>query len=407
MTHTFGRTPIVARWASALMVVAGMLGVAVSPAPAQIVDPDWSPPRTVYIPETGQTVDRLFLDLWRYSGGYWAYGFPITPEYTLANGHVVQYYEYARFEYLPEGDEFGNLVRLGNIGEELRPYVLPRRYGVPIPLAEADPRAGEADASATGVAAELGQTLLAWAPIPTDQIQPNSATYRYVPETRHSVRHGFKAFWEGTGEAAYLGNPLTEEYVQDGTTYQVFERGQLAWNPSVDPYMIPVGEILAERYGLDTSPQPRGDVPVYSEELFVPPIIRPGAPPAGPVQGAAKTILVSIGQQALWAFEGSTVVLSSYVSTGKPRFDTPTGLYYVNSKLPVQDMAGVIGGESYNVPAVPDVMYFTNRGHAIHGTYWHTNFGNVMSHGCVNLPMDVAEWLYEWTPTGTPVLIVA
>ena len=44
-------------------------------------------------------------------------------------------------------------------------------------------------------------------------------------------------------------------------------------------------------------------------------------------------------------------------------------------------------------------MYFTNEGHAFHGTYWHNNFGTPMSHGCVNLPMDVAEWMYT---TGRP-----
>jgi lipoprotein-anchoring transpeptidase ErfK/SrfK len=69
-------------------------------------------------------------------------------------------------------------------------------------------------------------------------------------------------------------------------------------------------------------------------------------------------------------------------------------------------MEGLIGGEYYNVTDVPDVMYFTGVGHAIHGTYWHNNFGSVMSHGCINLPLDVAAWLYDWTPMGTPVRIV-
>ena len=46
-----------------------------------------------------------------------------------------------------------------------------------------------------------------------------------------------------------------------------------------------------------------------------------------------------------------------------------------------------------------------NYGHALHGTYWHNNFGAIMSHGCVNLPMDFAEWLYGWTSIGTRVEI--
>ena len=70
-----------------------------------------------------------------------------------------------------------------------------------------------------------------------------------------------------------------------------------------------------------------------------------------------------------------------------------------------QTMYGCIQGECYYVPDVPWVMYFTDWGHALHGTYWHSNFGHVMSHGCVNLPLDFAEWLYNWTPYGTPVVV--
>jgi lipoprotein-anchoring transpeptidase ErfK/SrfK len=130
---------------------------------------------------------------------------------------------------------------------------------------------------------------------------------------------------------------------------------------------------------------------------------------AAPVTGAAKAqkaIVVSISQQMLWAYKGDQVVLNSYVSTGRSGFDTPLGSFAVLSKLPSQTMEGVIGGEYYNVPDVPWVLYFTNGGHALHGTYWHNNFGTPMSHGCINLPMDVAAWLYDWAPLGTPVLVV-
>jgi lipoprotein-anchoring transpeptidase ErfK/SrfK len=130
---------------------------------------------------------------------------------------------------------------------------------------------------------------------------------------------------------------------------------------------------------------------------------------AAPVTGAAKAqkaIVVSISQQMLWAYKGDQVVLNSYVSTGRSGFDTPLGSFAVLSKLPSQTMEGVIGGEYYNVPDVPWVLYFTNSGHALHGTYWHNNFGTPMSHGCINLPMDIAAWLYDWAPLGTPVLVV-
>ena len=94
-----------------------------------------------------------------------------------------------------------------------------------------------------------------------------------------------------------------------------------------------------------------------------------------------------------------------HVSTGTAKFATPPGSYTVLSKLPSQTMEGVLGGEYYNVPDVPDVLYFTDRGHALHGTYWHNNFGTPMSHGCVNLPMDVADWMYQWATVGMRVEI--
>jgi lipoprotein-anchoring transpeptidase ErfK/SrfK len=131
---------------------------------------------------------------------------------------------------------------------------------------------------------------------------------------------------------------------------------------------------------------------------------------AAPATGSAKakkSIVISISQQMLWAFKGKQDVLSSYVSTGRTGFETPVGNFAVLTKLPSQTMEGVIGGEYYNVPDVPWVLYFTNSGHALHGTYWHNNFGTPMSHGCVNLPLDVAAWLYDWAPIGTPVQIVS
>ena len=113
-----------------LAAIVAVLMTAAAPAvSAYPVDPNWSPPTTVYIPETGQSIDGLFLELWRSGGGALSYGNPITPEITEAKGTIVQYYQYARFEYWPEGDANGNTVLLGNIGEELRPVTVRRSPG--------------------------------------------------------------------------------------------------------------------------------------------------------------------------------------------------------------------------------------------------------------------------------------
>lgn len=61
-------------------------------------------------------------------------------------------------------------------------------------------------------------------------------------------------------------------------------------------------------------------------------------------------------------------------------------------------------GPGYRLPHVPYVMYFY-KGYALHGTYWHNNFGRPMSHGCVNLPTPIAEQLYHWAEIGTPVVV--
>ena len=344
----------------------------------------WSPPRTVYIPETGHTIDGVFLDTWREWSGAASFGNPITEEFE-EDGRTVQYYEYARFEHWPD-DPDGNVVQFGDIGSGL------------MRLRIDDARSSTEQESPLVRAAES---------LKPDDVDTSGQNQRYVSETGHTVQFAFKSFWEATGEASYLGYPVTEEYIVDGITYQFFERGQLRWEPEGKARMVPVGEQLAERYELDMSPVPQGDTPVYSEDLFNPPqtptpavSARTQADPS-----AEKWIEVNLSTQYLIAWQGDVRVNEAYVSTGKPGFETPPGTYQIVVKKPVEDMEGVIGGEYYNVTDVPHVMYFTDVGHAFHGTYWHSNFGTPMSHGCVNLTLGFAEWLYNWTPMGTRVEI--
>jgi lipoprotein-anchoring transpeptidase ErfK/SrfK len=344
---------------------------------------NWTPPSTVYIPETGHTVDGVFLDSWRAWGGASSWGFPLTAE-LQENGHIVQYYDYGRFEYHPE-DPNGVVVQFGDLGRQLQPFVLRRASG-----------SGSAAVNEAALAAR------AWAPLDV-AARVDTETWRFVPETSHTVAGEFKAFWEATGESGYLGNPVSEPYKVDGVTYQVFERGTLAQRNGGPPAMVPIGKMMVERLRLDTTPSAQGELPVYSEDLFTPPMTTVSGVPADP--NGEKWVLINITLQYLWAYQGDQVLWQGYISTGTAKFATPPGSYHVLSKLPSQTMEGVLGGEYYNVPDVPDVMYFTDRGHAIHGTYWHNNFGTPMSHGCVNLPMDVADWMYQWAPVGMRVEI--
>lgn len=124
----------------------------------------------------------------------------------------------------------------------------------------------------------------------------------------------------------------------------------------------------------------------------------PQAAPASQPVTSGKWIDVNLSKQLLVAYEGSTPVLTSLVSTGISIHPTVVGTFNIYVKYNSQAMSG----PGYYLPGVPYVMYFYSA-YALHGTYWHHNFGHPMSHGCVNLPTDKAQWLYNWAPIGTPV----
>ena len=135
-------------------------------------------------------------------------------------------------------------------------------------------------------------------------------------------------------------------------------------------------------------------------------VAAPATPPSGAYAQGTKRIEVDLTQQWMYAYAGDTLVWSSGVSTGRDGWNTPTGTFKIYAKYPVQDMQGSVGGETWYVPDVPDVMYIFG-GIALHGTYWHNEFGTGtrLSHGCINLPLDVADALYAWAPIGTPVWV--
>jgi len=113
-----------------------------------------------------------------------------------------------------------------------------------------------------------------------------------------------------------------------------------------------------------------------------------------------KWIDIDLSNQMLYAYEGNTIVGAFLVSTGTSATPTVTGQYHVYVKYVYTDMAG----PGYYLPDVPYTMYFYS-GYGIHGTYWHSNFGTPMSHGCVNMETSDAEWLFYWAYVGILVNI--
>jgi lipoprotein-anchoring transpeptidase ErfK/SrfK len=137
------------------------------------------------------------------------------------------------------------------------------------------------------------------------------------------------------------------------------------------------------------------DTPTAEAPPYVPPT---AAPSPGEVTGGTHWIDVDLSQQMVYAYAGDTVVNSFVVSTGTWMTPTVTGKYKIWIKLRYSDMSG----PDYYLPNVPYVMYFY-KGYGLHGTYWHNNFGTPMSHGCVNLSIPDAEWLYNFAYEGTVV----
>jgi hypothetical protein len=121
-----------------------------------------------------------------------------------------------------------------------------------------------------------------------------------------------------------------------------------------------------------------------------------------------KWIDISILQQSLVAYEGTKPVFVTLVSTGadglgdpKKTHSTVQGAFLIHTKHITVTMDGDEDTDRFDFRDVPFVQYFT-EGYALHGAYWHDDFGTPRSHGCVNLSPADAAWLFGWTDPKVP-----
>nr|PZN20051.1 MAG: murein L,D-transpeptidase [Chloroflexota bacterium] len=364
-------------------------------------------------PITGHTLtdEHGFLSFWQAHDGARLLGAPVTQPLPLEGGGAAQYFERGRLELVVDPSSGAAAVRTGNVAAE---YVQELSRVFP-PMPPRRPVAGEL----------------------------------VFEETGHSLREPFLSFWNAAGGVEFFGRPISEplwELTPRGQRkVQYFERARLERDPSMagtpdEIQVADLGRALALMRGLDTAPVPNPGFESLGPALPPAPNVAPlGAPQ--PASGAApatqqapdsqpaqqppaaeptpapraaarsttasgKSILVNLTDQWLYAYEDGKLVFDAPVATGRDGMETPTGSYRIYAKLPIQTMDGVTNGEYWRVPNVPHVMYF-NGDVALHGTYWHNLFGTGRrpSHGCVNLPLDAAKWLYAWAPVGTPVRV--
>ncbi len=123
-------------------------------------------------------------------------------------------------------------------------------------------------------------------------------------------------------------------------------------------------------------------------------------PPPPGVPRDAKWIEVNTYEQTLAAYEGERMVYATLTSTGSRRHFTPSGLYRIWSKLRSTPMSSKdVGPDNplwFYLEDVEWTQYFYGA-YALHAAYWHDDFGFIRSHGCVNIPLYDAKWLYQWT----------
>jgi len=335
------------------------------------VIPDVAPnsSTTVYYAQTQHAVGGAFLKYWTNNGGLPRFGFPVTEEMSIKDitgkQITVQLFERVRMEYHPENAGTQYEVLLGQLGREL---------------------AGN-------------RTDQPFKPVPqSTKTQLNDDGALFFPETQHTVSNSFRLSWQANGGLPIYGYPLSQEFTEknadDGNSYtvQYFERARFEWHPEVNGGSVLIGlmgKASAQTIKANMAPRAQGNLVEWSPNLY------------------EKWIEVDLGQQRLNAHVGNAVVYTTLVSTGLPTHPTPPGEYRIYTKLVKDDMTNGLasGDEYYYLPAVPSVMYFLDGGYAIHGTYWHSNFGHVMSHGCVNVSVDGAKLLFDWAPLGTRVVV--
>ncbi len=187
-------------------------------------------------------------------------------------------------------------------------------------------------------------------------------------------------------------------------------------------HIVQPGETLyriAQKYGLtwqqiaEVNNIPNVDRINSGTELIIPSVEVEGTPLIAGIQGPAiipptptittgRLIMVDLSDSMVYAFEDGALVYTALGSMGVPATPTVQGEYRIYSRYRAQTMSG----PGYYLPNVEWVQYFY-QGYALHGAYWHSNWGTPMSHGCVNMRNQDAEWFYNFGEIGTPVHVRA
>lgn len=208
-----------------------------------------------------------------------------------------------------------------------------------------------------------------------------------------------------SGQLAEVSVPFTDAWSSSANgrkPNQIFYYGTTHW-------VIGLGQDKEKNYYYLVKEDRWGDL-YYVDATHMRLISEEELQPISPsISEKSKTIQIYLDEQFMVAFENEEPVfmspLASGFLSGNMDFTTPRGTFIINYKRPSRHMAhaerfGANGGELFGVPWV---SYFTDTGIAFHGTYWHNEYIQPKSHGCINLPISAAKWVYLWSyPVITP-----
>jgi hypothetical protein len=120
-----------------------------------------------------------------------------------------------------------------------------------------------------------------------------------------------------------------------------------------------------------------------------------------------RWIEINLYEQTLTVYDNNQLIFATLVSTGTDPFWTQPGVFSIYQKKPVETMSGSFEADRsdyYYLESVPWTMYYDGD-RALHGAYWHSNFGYTRSHGCVNISLADSHWLYDWAHEGDVVYV--
>lgn len=371
-----------------------------------------------YFPETGHTLSGEFLAFWRQHGDGSLLGLPISEPFTPSGtDHRLQVLENAVLEENPQTAG----IRLRPVGRE---------------IAEADGSASTLafqPAPPTGgttrlVSSPEGLRLRAAPSLSADvrAILDDAAEFITIDDPEAEWIAGYADGYSGWVATEFLTDvpPLPEIAIEDWdvAVWQGAALGEtnVRSEPTTDAEIV---EVLQYGSAVTVTEWVKGEEVYQGADLWArvgenkyiyarnigrnAPVLAPPVPGDAPQQG--RWLDVNLTQQLITAYEGRDPVRVIVTTTGMAGWETPPGLYQILTRVPNETMtSGAIGAEHYyKLDDVLFTQYFTNQGHAIHFAWWRTEetIGRPGSHGCLNVLLDDARFLWDWASIGTPIYV--